>query len=149
MFPQEVAIDGEKATVIWRRVAESADGGSIDAPGANFFRVVNSKIVYMSNHHDKGAFSPFTHFMSLSPDEKVQAVTAARLNHSRMATVTVRPVPPLLSNSSAPAASSNGSSTPSASSNGSNAPAASSNGSSAPTPTVVRPKTPKTTPTIM
>src|SRR5947209_20105422 len=35
MLPQETTIDGEKATVIWRCVAESADGGSIDAPGAN------------------------------------------------------------------------------------------------------------------
>jgi len=58
--PQEIVVEGEKAMVVWRIEAANAAGVPIDAKGANFFRVVKGKIVYMANYHDSVPFKPFT-----------------------------------------------------------------------------------------
>lgn len=59
MYPQNVLVSEEESCVIWHCVAANADGVPIDAKGANYFRVENSKIVYMSNFHDTRPFDPF------------------------------------------------------------------------------------------
>lgn len=58
MFPQHVVVEGNEAAVIWRFEAETAKGAAINANGANFFRVANGKISYMSNFHDTKPFAP-------------------------------------------------------------------------------------------
>jgi ketosteroid isomerase-like protein len=60
MLPEHVVIEAEQAAVIWHCEAANATGVPIDVRGANYFRVEESKIVYMANFHDKGAFAPFT-----------------------------------------------------------------------------------------
>ena len=60
MLPEHVVIEAEQAAVVWHCEAANATGVPIDVRGANYFRVEESKIVYMANFHDKGAFAPFT-----------------------------------------------------------------------------------------
>jgi ketosteroid isomerase-like protein len=60
MFPQHVVVEGDEAAVIWKFEAETAKGAPINANGANFFRVENGKITYMSNFHDTKPFAPLT-----------------------------------------------------------------------------------------
>ena len=60
MLPEHVVIEAEQAAVVWHCEAANASGVPIDVRGANYFRVEESKIVYMANFHDKGAFAPFT-----------------------------------------------------------------------------------------
>ena len=60
MFPVHVVVEGNEAAVIWRFEAETAKGAPINANGANFFRVENGKITYMSNFHDTKPFAPLT-----------------------------------------------------------------------------------------
>jgi hypothetical protein len=68
MHPQQIAINGEQACVIWRFEGANASGvpiaypGKLDRPvfGANYFQVQNGKITYMRTIHDEGAFAPFT-----------------------------------------------------------------------------------------
>jgi ketosteroid isomerase-like protein len=60
MLPEHSVIEGDQAAVMWHCQAANATGVPIDVRGANYFRVENGKIVYMSNFHDKGAFAPFT-----------------------------------------------------------------------------------------
>ena len=57
--PIEMIVEGDKAMVTWHIVAANAAGVPIEAKGANFFRVQNSKIVYMANFHDTVPFKPF------------------------------------------------------------------------------------------
>lgn len=59
MHPQNILVEGCEACVIWRCEAANASGVSIDANGVNFFRVMNDKIVYLSNFHDSRPFDPF------------------------------------------------------------------------------------------
>jgi ketosteroid isomerase-like protein len=58
MHPQHVVVAGEEAAVIWRFEAETSKGEPINANGANYFRVQNGKITYMSNFHDTKPFAP-------------------------------------------------------------------------------------------
>ena len=60
MFPQHVVVEGNEAAVIWRFDAKTAKGAEIKANGANFFRVENGKITYMSNFHDTKPFAPLS-----------------------------------------------------------------------------------------
>jgi ketosteroid isomerase-like protein len=60
MHPQHVVVAGDEAAVIWRFEAETAKGEPINANGANYFRVQNGKITYMSNFHDTKPFAPLT-----------------------------------------------------------------------------------------
>jgi ketosteroid isomerase-like protein len=59
MIPEHTVIEGDEACVIWHCVAANAAGDPIDAKGANYFRMENDHIVYMSNFHDTVAFAPF------------------------------------------------------------------------------------------
>ena len=58
--PLEVIVEGDRAAVLWRIEAANAKGVPIDAKGANYFKINNGKIVYMSNFHDTVPFKPFT-----------------------------------------------------------------------------------------
>jgi ketosteroid isomerase-like protein len=57
--PLEIVVEGEKAMVVWHIEATNASGVPIDAYGANFFKVSQGKITYMSNFHDTVPFKPF------------------------------------------------------------------------------------------
>lgn len=59
MHPLHTIIEGNGGCVIWRCEAANANGVPIDANGANFFKVENGKITYMSNFHDSVPFKPF------------------------------------------------------------------------------------------
>lgn len=58
--PLEVVVEGDRAAALWHIEAANAKGVPIDAKGANFFKINNGKIVYMSNFHDTVPFKPFT-----------------------------------------------------------------------------------------
>jgi ketosteroid isomerase-like protein len=57
--PQTVVIDGHEACVISHISAANASGVPIEANVANYFRIENGKIAYMSNFHDTRPFDPF------------------------------------------------------------------------------------------
>lgn len=59
MNPLEIVVEGKGACVIWHCEAANASGVPIDAKGANYFKVENGKITYMSNFHDTVPFKPF------------------------------------------------------------------------------------------
>jgi ketosteroid isomerase-like protein len=59
MHPQNILVEENESCVIWHCQAANASGVPIDAKGANFFRVENGKITYMSNFHDTRPFDPF------------------------------------------------------------------------------------------
>ncbi len=59
-IPLEVVVEDDRATVLWHIEAANAKGIPIDAKGANFFRLKDGKIIYMSNFHDTVPFKPFT-----------------------------------------------------------------------------------------
>jgi ketosteroid isomerase-like protein len=60
MQPEHVVVEAEQACVIWHCEAANASGVPIEARGSNYFRVKDSRIIYMANFHDKGAFAPYT-----------------------------------------------------------------------------------------
>src|SRR5215469_10268499 len=59
MHPLHIVIEGDQAAVIWHCEAANASGVPIDARGANYYQVHNSKITYMANFHDTVPFAPF------------------------------------------------------------------------------------------
>lgn len=67
MHPIEYVYDGEKVAVLWHCEAESADGKPIDAKGANFFKINNGKITYMTNFHDTAPFKPYADYIASHP----------------------------------------------------------------------------------
>ena len=64
MHPKYIVIEGPQAAVIWDFEGASADDKPMAAHGANYFRVENGKITYMSNHHDSIPFKPYTDYMA-------------------------------------------------------------------------------------
>ncbi|MFJ6720453.1 MULTISPECIES: nuclear transport factor 2 family protein [unclassified Streptomyces] len=54
--PVHFLVDGEKAAAVSHLTAVSPAGEAIEAEVMNFFRIVDGKIVYMSNHHDTVPF---------------------------------------------------------------------------------------------
>ena len=59
MTPLYIVIEDHEACVIWHCEAANAVGVPIDARGANYFRIVDGKIVQMDNFHDTVPFQPF------------------------------------------------------------------------------------------
>ena len=59
MHPLHIIIENDQAAVIWHCEVANASGVPIDARGANYFQINNSKIVYMANFHDTVPFAPF------------------------------------------------------------------------------------------
>lgn len=57
--PKHTVIDGNEACVISHISAANASGVPIEAEVANYFRMENGKIAYMSNFHDTVPFQPF------------------------------------------------------------------------------------------
>lgn len=56
--PQYVVVAGEQATVFSHISAISSDGTGIEADVANYFRLGEGKITYMTNVHDTVPFRP-------------------------------------------------------------------------------------------
>lgn len=52
----ELVVEDERAMVVCTIVAITMAGASLRSTGANFYRVANGKIVYMSSYHDKEPF---------------------------------------------------------------------------------------------
>jgi ketosteroid isomerase-like protein len=57
--PRQMVINGNEACVVSHISAANASGISIEANVANYFRIENNKISYMSNFHDTRPFDPF------------------------------------------------------------------------------------------
>jgi ketosteroid isomerase-like protein len=57
--PQHTVINGNEACVVSHISAANASGVAIEANVANYFRIENSKIIYMANFHDTRPFDPF------------------------------------------------------------------------------------------
>ncbi len=58
--PREIVVDGDRAMVVWHITAPLPNGATIDADGANFYRIKNGKIAYFSNYHDTVPFKAVT-----------------------------------------------------------------------------------------
>jgi ketosteroid isomerase-like protein len=58
-YPKHIVVNGNEACVVSRIEAANASGVPIEANVANYFRVKNGKITYMSNFHDTRPFDPF------------------------------------------------------------------------------------------
>lgn len=58
-YPKHIVVNGNEACVVSRIEAANASGVPIEANVANYFRVKNGKIAYMSNFHDTRPFDPF------------------------------------------------------------------------------------------
>lgn len=56
--PRHVVVDGDQAAVVSHISATTHAGETIEADVANYFRVVNDQITYMSNYHDSVPFRP-------------------------------------------------------------------------------------------
>ena len=54
--PRHMVIEGEQAAVVSHISATTPRGGSIEVDAANYFRVVQGRIVYMANFHDTVPF---------------------------------------------------------------------------------------------
>jgi ketosteroid isomerase-like protein len=53
---QEIVVEGNKGMVVCRIEAVTSAGVPLESTGANFYKVENGKIVYMSSFHDKEPF---------------------------------------------------------------------------------------------
>ena len=53
---EEIVVEGNKGMVVCRIEAVTAGGNSLESTGANFYRIENGKIVYMSSFHDTVPF---------------------------------------------------------------------------------------------
>lgn len=53
---QEIVVEGEKCMVVCNIDAKTKSGKKLESPGANFYRVVDGKIIYMSSYHDPRPF---------------------------------------------------------------------------------------------
>lgn len=54
--PRRFVVDGGEAVVVSHISATTADGASIEVDAANYFRVSDGRIVYMTNVHDTVPF---------------------------------------------------------------------------------------------
>lgn len=57
--PKHIVVNGNEACAVSQIEAANASGVPIEAKVANYFRIENGKIVYMSNFHDSKPFEPF------------------------------------------------------------------------------------------
>lgn len=58
-LPKSIVVDGNQACVVSHIDAANASGVPIEVEAANYFRLRNGKIAYMSNFHDTRPFDPF------------------------------------------------------------------------------------------
>jgi ketosteroid isomerase-like protein len=58
--PRHIVVDGDEAAVVSHisALSSKAPDRPIEADVANYFRIANGKIAYMSNHHDSRPFDP-------------------------------------------------------------------------------------------
>lgn len=54
--PEEIVTEGDKGMVVCRIEGKTRTGRSLSSPGANFYRIENGKIAYMSSFHDPSPF---------------------------------------------------------------------------------------------
>ncbi|MGH8902320.1 MAG: nuclear transport factor 2 family protein [Egibacteraceae bacterium] len=59
MTPLHITIEDDHACVVWHCRAANATGVPIDARGANYFHIVDGKIVRMADFHDTVPFEPY------------------------------------------------------------------------------------------
>ena len=52
----DLVVEGNKAMAVCHIDAITADGASIQSDGANYYRIEDGKIAYMSSYHDKAPF---------------------------------------------------------------------------------------------
>ena len=55
--PLEIVVEGDRAMAVWHITAIGPGGVSIEATGANFYRMAGGKIVYFANYHDTAPFA--------------------------------------------------------------------------------------------
>jgi ketosteroid isomerase-like protein len=55
--PRHVVVEGEQAAVISHISARTHGGDVIEAEVANYFRILDGRIVYMANFHDTAPFA--------------------------------------------------------------------------------------------
>lgn len=53
---EEIVVEGEKCMVVCKIEALTKSGKELISPGANFYKVKNGKIVYISSYHDPRPF---------------------------------------------------------------------------------------------
>lgn len=68
--PWKVITQGDEAFVFWDIEAITSNGVEINAKGANFYRVKNGKLVYLTNCHDTVPFNTETAFTGLGDTYK-------------------------------------------------------------------------------
>jgi ketosteroid isomerase-like protein len=56
MEPEHVLVHGNQAAVFWHCEATTITGDTIDARGANYFRMRDGRIAYFRNVHDLAPF---------------------------------------------------------------------------------------------
>jgi ketosteroid isomerase-like protein len=56
--PLEIVVEGDRAMAIWHLETTAPGGVSIDAKGANYYKIANGKIVVFQNYHDTAPFKP-------------------------------------------------------------------------------------------
>lgn len=61
----KVLVEGDEAFVLWRVEAITSQGVEISTKGANYYRVKNDKVVYLTNYHDSVPFQTDTAFTSM------------------------------------------------------------------------------------
>lgn len=52
----ELVVEGDRAMVVCTIDATTAGGASLRSTGANFYRIADGKIIYMSSFHDREPF---------------------------------------------------------------------------------------------
>jgi ketosteroid isomerase-like protein len=54
--PRHIVIEGEQAAVVSHISATTPRGVSIEVDAANYFRIIDGRIIYMANFHDTAPF---------------------------------------------------------------------------------------------
>jgi ketosteroid isomerase-like protein len=65
MHLHKVLVEGDQAFVLWEVEATTSNGVDINTKGANYYRVKNDKVVYLSNYHDSVPFNTDVAFTSM------------------------------------------------------------------------------------
>ena len=65
MHLQKVLVEGDDAFVLWEVEATTSNGVDVNTKGANFYRVKNDKVVYLTNYHDSVPFNTDVAFTSM------------------------------------------------------------------------------------
>jgi ketosteroid isomerase-like protein len=54
--PRHIVVEGEQAAVVSHISATTPRGGSIEVDVANYFRIIDGRIIYMANFHDTAPY---------------------------------------------------------------------------------------------